>query len=291
MTFQSSGRRRRWHWSMAGFAAVTALVCACSAGSGSGDAAAPGASRLPTATTVEASPLEQPNSRCGPPDTGATLVRFASSDGTGLNGVLVGSGKAGVVLVHEYPEDLCGSWPFATYLAERGLRAFAVDLRCFGRSACPDGDAGLRVVDDVAAAVAELRRRGVTTVALVGSSMGGTAALIAATTVRPRVAAVVAVSTPADPSDRIGIPLDAGPAVTRLRVPTMFVVATNDRNVPVEETRAMYRAVDSTGKRLTVLSDQFDGQHGWQLLDNPAGAGFSAVAAQVAAFLTAHTGR
>jgi hypothetical protein len=33
-------------------------------------------------------------------------------------------------------------------------------LRCFGRSACPQGDARDRVVDDIAA-VAELRRRGV----------------------------------------------------------------------------------------------------------------------------------
>ena len=47
---------------------------------------------------------------------------------------------------------------FATYLAEWRLHAFAIYLRCFGRSACPAGAAGLRVVDDVVAA-AELRRR------------------------------------------------------------------------------------------------------------------------------------
>jgi pimeloyl-ACP methyl ester carboxylesterase len=276
-----------------GLAVVAALASACSDGFDSGDEAATGSASAPPATgSAAVSPsLEQPNRRCGGPDTGATLVRFTASDGTGLNGVLVGSGTTGVVLVHEYPEDLCGAWPFGTYLAERGMRAFAVDLRCFGHSACPDGEARLRVIDDVAAAVAELRRRGATTIALVGSSMGGAAALIAATVVQPRVAAVVAVSTPADPSDRIGIPLNAGTAVNRLQVPTMFVVATNDPNVPVEESRAMYQSMDSTAKRLTVLSDEFDGQHGWQLLSNPAGEGFSSVAAQVAAFLTTHTRR
>ncbi|HET7518399.1 MAG TPA: hypothetical protein VFN05_12020 [Actinomycetes bacterium] len=69
----------------------------------------------------------------------------------------MGSGPAGVVLAHQYPSDLCGFWPFADYLAKRGLRAFAIDLRSFGRSACPEGEARGRVVDDLDAAVAELR--------------------------------------------------------------------------------------------------------------------------------------
>jgi alpha-beta hydrolase superfamily lysophospholipase len=70
---------------------------------------------------------------------------------------LVGRGPVGVVLAHQYPSDLCGFWPFATYLAKRGLRAFAIDLRCFGRSACPEGEAKGRVVDDLGAAAAEAR--------------------------------------------------------------------------------------------------------------------------------------
>jgi pimeloyl-ACP methyl ester carboxylesterase len=169
-------RRRRWRWLVAGGTAVAALVSGCSSGSG-------GTSGEPPATTTTSAPavpaLEQPGVRCGGPDTQATLVRFNAADGTSLNGVLVGSGRAGVVLVHEYPDDLCGSWPFATYLAQQGMRAFAIDLRCFGLSACPKGEASTSVIDDVAAAVAELRRRGVTRVALVGSSLGGAAVLIA----------------------------------------------------------------------------------------------------------------
>ena len=69
----------------------------------------------------------------------------------------------------------------------------------------------------------------------------------------------------------------------------MFVVATNDMYVSVPETREMYRAVKTKGKRLEVLSGDFDGLHGWDLLRNPANGEFGPVAAKVAAFLTAHT--
>jgi alpha-beta hydrolase superfamily lysophospholipase len=280
--------RRPVRWFAAGLTVVALLVPACSDSSGSnGDA--PAQTTTPTAPALQ--PLEQPSSRCGTATTKADLVRFQAADGTSLNGVLVGSGPAGVVLAHQYPSDLCGFWPFADYLGKRGLRALAIDLRCFGRSACPEGEARERVVDDLDAAVAELRRRGVTKVALVGASMGGAAVLIAGTRVQPPVAAVVSLSGEPDPTNLVGgIPLNAGTAVKQLTVPTMFVVATNDGAVSVAETRAMYRAVKTGNKRLEVLSGAFDGLHGWELLRNPAtGEEFGPVAAKVAAFLTAHT--
>jgi dienelactone hydrolase len=278
----------------AGIIAVALLGAACSGASRSGGGAATTGGTGAQATTSTApalQPLEQPSVRCGAPDTKATLVRFQAADGTSLDGILVGSGTAGVVLVHEYPADLCGFWPFADDLGRRGLRAFAIDLRCFGRSACPQGDARGRVVDDIAAAVAELRRRGVTRVALVGASMGGSAVLIAGTRVRPPVAAVVELSGETDPTNLVGgIPLDAGAAVGRLAVPSMFVVATNDRYAPVAETRAMYQAAKARDKRLEVLSAPFDGLHGWELLNDATSGKPTPVAARVAAFIAAHTG-
>ena len=269
----------------AGLVVLTLLVAACSGSDGG-----PG-EQATTTTAVALQPLEQPASRCGVSGPRAALVRFQAADGTSLNGVLVGSGPAGVVLAHQYPSDLCGFWPFASYLARRGLRAFAIDLRCFGRSACPEGDARVRVVDDLAAAVAELRRRGVTEVGLVGASMGAAAVLIAGTRVKPPVAAVVSLSGEPDPTNLVGgVPLNAGAVVDQLTVPTMFVVATNDNYASVAETRAMYQAVSSGDKRLEVLSGDFDGLHGWAMLKNPAtGEEFGPVASKVAAFLTAHT--
>ena len=282
-------RRRRARRIAAGLAilALAATACSGTSSSGSNDDSA---AQATTTTAVALQPLEQPASRCGTATAKATLVRFQAADGTSLNGVLVGKGPAGVVLAHQYPSDLCGFWPFADYLAKRGLRAFAIDLRCFGRSACPEGEAKGRVVDDLDAAAAELRRRGVTKVALVGASMGAAAVLIAGTRVKPPVAAVVSLSGEPDPTNLVGgVPLNAEAAVGKLTVPTMFVVATNDSYASVAETRKMYRAVKSKDKRLEVLSGPFDARHGWELLTDPATGHFGSVATKVAAFLTAHT--
>jgi len=274
--------------------AAVALLSACSAsssGTATSSATAPPPSQATTTTQEALKPLVQPSSRCGGPNLKATLVRFKASDGTSLDGVMVGSGTAGVVLVHEYPADLCGFWPFAAYLSRHGMRAFAIDLRCFGLSACPGGDNRTRVLDDVAAAVAELHRRGATRVALAGASMGAAAVLIAATRIRPPVAAVAELSGEADPTNLVGgIPLDAGAVVNRLDVPAMFVVATNDRYAPVDETRAMYQAAKTHDKQLQVLSGPYDTEHGWDYLTSDAtGEHFTQVAAKVAAFLSAHT--
>jgi alpha-beta hydrolase superfamily lysophospholipase len=233
-------------------------------------------------------PLEQPSARCGGPHTEATLVRFKAADGTGLDGVLIGSGKVGVVLAHEYDNDLCGAWPFANYLARRGFRVFAIDMRCFGRSACPQGHAAGRVVDDLVAAVAELRRRGATKIALVGASMGGSAALIAGTRVQPPIDAVISLSGEANPTSLLHIPLNARAAAQELTVPAMYVVANLDQDTSVQETRAMYRAAKAGDKRLIVLPGQFDGFHGWMDLTQANGA-FSPTATAVANFITAHT--
>jgi hypothetical protein len=59
--------------------------------------------------------------------------------------------------------------------------------------------------------------------------------------------------------------------------------------VSVPETRAMYQTVKARSKRLEVVPGQFDGRHGWQLLNDPAGGAFTSLAAKVEAFLTAHS--
>jgi alpha-beta hydrolase superfamily lysophospholipase len=233
-------------------------------------------------------PLKQPSARCGAPHTRATLVRFKAADGTPLDGVMVGSGTVGVVLAHEYDNDLCGAWPFASYLAKRGFRAFAIDMRCFGRAPCPQGDAAGRVVDDLTAAVAELRRRGVTKVAVVGASMGGSAALIAATRAQPPIDAVVSLSGEANPTSLLHLPLNARAAVQQLTVPALFVVANLDQLTTVDETRAMYQSDKTADKRLLVLPNQYEGFHGWQVLTEANGA-FSSTATKVADFIAAHT--
>lgn len=291
--------RRRGPWIL-GATVMALLIASCSSSSGSGsfDGAATNSHSPTQAHTTSAKPvkllrplkpLKQPSARCRALHTNATLVRFKAADGTGLDGVMVGSGTVGVVLAHEYDNDLCGAWPFANYLAKRGFRAFAIDMRCFGRSACPQGDAADRVVDDLVAAVAELRHHGVTKVALVGASMGGSAALIAATRVQPPIDAVIELSGEANPTSLLHIPLNAHAAVQKLTVPAMFVVANYDQYTSVDETRAMYQADKTADKRLLVLPSQFDGFHGWQVLTDASGE-FSSATTKVAAFIAVHTG-
>jgi pimeloyl-ACP methyl ester carboxylesterase len=267
-----------------GLLAVVLLAAACSGGSGR---------RGPATTTAAPAatlPLEQPAGRCGPPADHATLLRFPSSDGVQLSGVMVGAGTAGVVLVHQYPADLCGFWPYAVYLAHKGLRVLDLDVRCYGRSSCPEGDAKGHVADDVAAAAAELRRRGASRVALVGASMGATAVLIAGASMRPPPAAVVSLSGERDLTRLIGLPLNAGAAVGHLTSPTLYLVATGDSDAPVGQTRAMYRATRAADKRLVVLSGASSGRHGWDLLSDYPGH-WTPAAATVANFILAHTGR
>lgn len=298
MSMHLETHRRRGRCITGGVAVIALLIAGCSSsGSGSGGGSATRSSATQATTTPAKpvtllrplKPLKQPSARCGAPHSKATLVRFKAADGTGLDGVIVGSGTAGVVLAHEYNNDLCGAWPFANYLAKRGYRALAIDMRCFGRSACPQGDAAGRVVDDLVAAVAELRHRGVTKVAVVGASMGGSAALIAATRVQPSIDAVVELSGEANPTSLLHIPLNAQATVQQLTVPAMFVVANLDQFTSVDETRAMHQADKTADKRLLVLPSQFDGFHGWQVLTEASGA-FSSTATKVAAFIAAHTG-
>jgi dienelactone hydrolase len=142
------------------------------------------------------------------------------------------------------------------------------------------------VVDDLLAAVAQLRQRGVTRVALVGASMGGSAALIAATRVKPPVDPVFELSGQAKPTSLLRIPLNGRGAVQQLTVPTMFVVSNYDQYTSVDEPRAMYQTYQTNKpaeKRLLVLPGQFDGCHGWMALTNASG-GFSSTTNKVAEF-------
>jgi len=115
---------------------------------------------------------------------GEQAFSFAAAGGD-TAGVVLGSGKTGVVLGHQAASDLCEWMPRARELAAQGRQVLAFDF----------GQAG-QIEQDMMAAAAELRRRGADRLVLVGSSMGGTAAIAAAARITPPVAGVVAVSSP-----------------------------------------------------------------------------------------------
>src|SRR6185369_16505354 len=81
--------------------------------------------------------------------------------------------------------QLCGWQPYPKNFAQKGYMTAT-----FNYSSDPHFD------DDVLAMVAEVRRRGATTVFLVGASKGGTAVLSAGARATPPVNAVVSLSGP-----------------------------------------------------------------------------------------------
>jgi dienelactone hydrolase len=117
----------------------------------------------------------------------ATLITFAAEDGGLVVADLYGTGEHGVVLAHggRFNKE---SWkPQASALAAAGFRVVAIDFRGYGQSKGPGQadplSAPLHL--DVLAAVRYLRQAKVSTVSVVGASMGGGAAADAAIASKP----------------------------------------------------------------------------------------------------------
>jgi hypothetical protein len=142
---------------------------------------------------------------------GERASSFPAADGP-TTGVVLGRGRTGVVLGHQAGSDLCEWLPRARVLAKQGRQVLAFD---FG----PSGKIG----EDMVAAAAELHRRGAHRLVLLGSSMGGTAAIAAAAEVTPPVAGVISLSDPEEYQGK-----DAAVAAPRLRMPALFVAARDD---------------------------------------------------------------
>ena len=199
----------------------------------------------------------------------AAAFRFRVGEGLTTVGVVLGQGRDGLVFGHQLGSNLCEWVPVARSYARLGYRALVFDFRGYNR-----------LDDDVVAAVAELRRRGVTKVVLVGSSMGGTAVLLAATRIRPAVAGVASLSGPA-----VFMNMDARAAAPWLRVPALFMAARGDGPF-ANAARGLYGAAGTRDKQLLVLSSA---AHGTNLLSFGHEAGKAR--ATLRGFITAHLDR
>lgn len=202
-----------------------------------------------------------PVEACVQPAERGGALRFKTADGVTLVGVVLGTGKTGVALGHERGANLCNWLPFARLLAARGYRVLAFDHRGYGESQFVDYPRNLRLAKDVLAAVGELRRRGSTRFVLMGASMGGTAALLAAPSLGSALAAVVDLSGPAQ-----YVQLDAIAAVRRLAAPGLFAVGRFDSGF-VADTRALRPASRNPASRLVIRET---GAHGTALLSDRA---------------------
>jgi pimeloyl-ACP methyl ester carboxylesterase len=115
----------------------------------------------------------------------ARPVRNRTAAGAVLAGVVMGRGRSGIAFAHGRGGDLCEWLPYARRFARQGYRVLAFDFAGFGDSR-PGSGADARLDTDVVAAAGQLRRLGAEKIVLVGSSMGGTAALAAATRIARR---------------------------------------------------------------------------------------------------------
>jgi pimeloyl-ACP methyl ester carboxylesterase len=250
---------------------VVLLATAC-AGSGNGS----GSDQAPTTPATTTGATAKP---CLQGTGAAAAFHFTTSAGADLVGVVVGSGPTGLVVGHELGSDLCEWLPQAQALARQGYRVLAFDFEGFGDSTTGSGP-DARLDTDMVAAASQLHRRGADRIILIGSSMGGTAALAAATRIRPPVAGVVSLSGPAEFQG-----IDAAVAVRRLRVPVLFVAAADDPGY-VDDARTMYQKAKVADKRLLVASGN---AHGTMLLTS--GDDAAKVRAALGRFLADHARR
>ena len=128
---------------------------------------------------------------------------------------------------------------------------------------------------DVAAVVKLTRRLNKREVHLIGSSLGGSASLVAAANVVPPVASVVSLSAPAH--FRRQQALDVAP---RLRVPVLYVASEDEPVSIADDARALYQATGSAEKQLKIVPGR---RHGLRILE-----GTSEARALVEDFLRTH---
>jgi pimeloyl-ACP methyl ester carboxylesterase len=172
-----------------------------------------------------------------------------------------GAGRTAVVLVHQYGADLCQWAPYATRLASLGFRAFALDLRGYGRSQHRPFPAGLRFTADIATVVKEARREGATRVFVVGASLGANAAVVAAANIRPPITGMVSLSAPGT------FRLDAVAAARHLQVPALYVASEVDEGgIYATDAKTMFAATPVTDKSLAIVPGA---RHGVALVAGP----------------------
>lgn len=172
-------------------------------------------------------------------------VVHLTASGETLEGLTLGTGAVGIVMVHQLDEDLCQWKPYAQHLAKLGYRVLI-----FTEGADPPAG--------VVAAAAELRHEGASRILLVGASIGGTTVLAAAALVKPPVAAVVDLSGPAELNG-----VDAGSVVPHLTMPILFAVGTYDVGF-VQDTKDLDKAATrSRGHQLLLVAS---GSHGVDLV-------------------------
>ncbi len=246
---------------------ILTSAAGCGGSSPSRTDAAP--SVAPSATVSSGPPSA--GAHCAAQLSGGTQVRFPTAGGTSLAGVVLGTGRTAVALFHTTQADVCQFASYAGELTAGGYQVLLVDFTGDGVS-----DRGTATpADDVVAAAAFLRGRGVSRLALIGASKGAIAVVGAAPLVQPPPLAVVSLSPPVRFQG-----VDGLAAAPRITVPVLYAAATGDKQFPAD-TKQLHDATPPASGRQLLLVD--GGAHGNVMLRS-----VPAVRQAVDAFLAAH---
>ncbi|MEX2228025.1 MAG: alpha/beta hydrolase [Dehalococcoidia bacterium] len=192
----------------------------------------------------------------------ATPITIQTADGISLDGRLFASRSPHlIVFLHEYRGDQSDWYGLARSFANGGRAAtLTVDFRGYGLS---EGERTTdeMLVTDVRAAVAHGRTLGYRSIVLIGASMGGTAAIIAASA-DPEIEGVIALSPPArfDALDAI--------AAIRERKPLFAVIAARNDESAVDSMRMLAEAAGLIPRYRVEVGGE---AHGTALLTSTAG--------------------
>ncbi|MET0800030.1 MAG: alpha/beta fold hydrolase [Actinomycetota bacterium] len=202
------------------------------------------------------------------PPAGSEAVSFTTADGVEIDGRLFGDpgSSAGVVLAHMQPADQTSWYGFAETLADEGYRALTFNFRGY----CPGGEAGCsggetdqaQLWQDVEAAAGFLRSKGVPRIGVIGASMGGTAALVAASQPGSRIGSAATLSAPMS----IGALTVTPEQLSSTGAAKLFVAGNGDA-VAAEAAQQLYD-LSIPPKRVEIFPSE---DHGTDLLEGNQG--------------------
>jgi len=223
----------------AGVLAAALLLAACSSGSGRPAEA----KASPSAATYGCLTKDQAAKGSFALEAGTESMPAYYQDSD------AGHARTAIILSHQLNSSLCEWIPYLPEFTKAGYAVLAFTT---------EGD----VTEGIKGGTGYLKEKGVTKVALIGASKGGTASLVAARLENPLpIAAVVSLSGPESSGQA-----NAGTAVKVSKVPTLFAVEEMDGRF-TGDAKSLYAAAVTPDKELRIYSGS---SHGAPLLKEGA---------------------